>query len=357
MLLTFLLLACTDPGANPVGTKPGDDDTGRDTGGEAAEPEPDWHCPTDIPVLSPGVDTIWRVTTTHYALEVDGTEARALELGLLAEGAWLALDEWFGAAPPSPPLLAGFYESSDAMAAAMERDGIGVVSAAGYYSPGSLRAYATDQPTQYYDQVLFLHELTHQWHQQAAGADGYQAQWYAEGLAEALSRHDWDGACLRIGRLPVLSQEDFAAQALQIVDDAGGADLDGWIGADSWPGARPIWYAVVRWLIEEKPDEFLALREAYDGDSGLDPTAVLGSLDSAAFEVWLASDQEPMEVIWTECGASPASRQRPCSSSPSTGLTRRLWCRTSPSGRASSSLGTPPKTTRCSSWTRTAPSS
>lgn len=294
MLLTLFLLACTDPTSAPGGSDDGD------TGADATDAEPEWHCPSDFPDVSPGEETDWRVTSTHYTLEVDGTEARALELGLMAEGAWLALDAWFGVAPPSPPLLAGFYASADAMAAAMDRDGVSPVAAAGYYSPGSLRAYTSDQPTHYYDQVLFLHELTHQWHQQAAGADGHQAQWYAEGLAEALSRHDWDGACLRIGRVPVLSQEDFAARAQDIVDDAGGADLDAWISADSWPGARPIWYAVVSWLIEEHPDEFLSLREAYDGDSGLDPSTVLGSLDSVAFEDWLASEQEPMQIIWTE---------------------------------------------------------
>lgn len=288
----ILFLACTGPDDSTDTNDTALDDTG-------GELEAAWHCPQEAPSVAPGTDTDWVVSTAHYSLEVDGSQASATELGLIAEGAWLAYGEWFGAEPAQVPLRAGFYRSSSALQAAMTRDGASPASSAGYYDWGSQTAYTSDQPTHYYDHVLFLHELAHQWHHLAAQPASDQAAWYTEGLPEVLSRHDWDGACLRIARLPILSQEDFSAEALRIVQ-ANGNDVAGWIEGDDWPGERPIWFAVTRWLMELDPQAFEDFRLAYDADSSVVVSDYYGALDGQAFEDWLRGEQEPMEPVWIE---------------------------------------------------------
>ena len=51
--------------------------------------------------------------------------------------------------------------------------------------------------------MLLLHELVHQW-QDAVETNGGLPVWYVEGLAEGLSRHHWDGACLQLRVRPLL---------------------------------------------------------------------------------------------------------------------------------------------------------
>ncbi len=287
-----LFLACTGPGDSSARNDTGVGDTG-------TEPDASWHCPQDTPSVTPGSETDWLVTTAHYSLEVDGPESLAMELGLLSEGAWLAYGDWFGTEPAQIPLRAGFYADLTGFQAAMVRDGASPASSAGYYDWGSATAYTQDQPTHYYDHVLFLHELAHQWHHLAAQPDGNQATWYSEGLAEVLSRHDWDGECLRVARLPVISQEDFSAEALRIVD-ANGNDVDTWLSQDIWPGERPIWFAVTRWLMALDPEAFEDFRLAYDADSSVTVSSYFGTLDGDAFEAWLRGEQEPLTPVWIE---------------------------------------------------------
>ena len=147
--------------------------------------------------------------------------------------------------------------------------------------------------------MLFLHELAHQWHHLGGQPDGGQAVWYSEGLPEVLSRHDWDGECLRVARLPVTSQEDFSAEALRIVD-ANGNDVDTWLSQDIWPGERPIWFAVTRWLMALDPEAFEDFRLAYDADSSVTVSSYFGTLDGDAFEAWLRGEQEPLTPVWIE---------------------------------------------------------
>ena len=288
----ILLLACTGPNDS---TDPNDTALD-DTGGEL---DASWHCPQETPTVAAGTDSDWVVTSAHYRLEVDGPQAAALELGLLAEASWLAFGDWFDAEPAQVPLRAGFYRDQSALQAAMVRDGAAPASSAGYYDWGTQTAYTGDQPTNYYDHVLFLHELVHQWHHLAAQPGGDQAAWYTEGLAETLSRHDWDGACLRIARLPVISQEDFSAEALRIVD-SNGHDVASWVAQDSWPAERPLWFAFTRWLMELDPEAFEAFRLAYDADASVQVSSYFGDLDGQAFESWLIKEQEPLTPVWIE---------------------------------------------------------
>ncbi len=292
LAMLILLLACTGPG-EPDDTN---DTAIEDTGGGI---DASWHCPQESPSVAAGSDSDWVVSSTHYRLEVDGSESSAMELGLLAEASWLAYGEWFGVEPTQLPLRAGFYRDQSALQAAMVRDGASPASSAGYYDWGSQTAYTGDQPTNYYDHVLFLHELAHQWHHLAAQPDSNQAAWYTEGLAETLSRHDWDGECLRIARLPVISQEDFSAAAIRIVD-ANGSDVQGWIAQDVWPGERPLWFAVTRWLMELDPEAFEAFRLAYDADASVSVSDYFGTLDGDEFETWLIGEQEPLTPVWLE---------------------------------------------------------
>ena len=72
--------------------------------------------------------------------------------------------------------------------------GVQPPAAGGYYHPSGRTAYAWRQPTIYFTRCLILHEATHQFHYLARTSNSVSlAFWYAEGLAEFLSRHYWDG--------------------------------------------------------------------------------------------------------------------------------------------------------------------
>jgi hypothetical protein len=317
------LAACGDDGSSASegsgaggtgagGTAAGDPGVGGSGGtGEGGAGGNGGHCAASDPVVTAEGPGAYRVQTEHYDLYVEAGEARAAELGKLVESAYGELVERFEIAPPTASgerLEGRYYATFDAFVAGMMADGVmASEEAAGYFDPGTRRFYVSDQPSPYYDQVLLLHEAVHQFHLLGRAAGTSLPFWYVEGLAEHLGRHDWDGACVRLGVLPTLSWEDLPADALALEQGAGlevGAIVDGSAGP-----SRPAAWALTHFL--DRGDDgahraaFDAFRAQVDttGDASLanftalvgDPTQLGGSLSA-----WLPTSQEPMRPVYTE---------------------------------------------------------
>ena len=197
-LLLLLALACSAPGPKSNDTAGGDD-----TADEAAWLEEPEVCGTPaVSLVASGAGFV--ATTTHYTLHLDGFDAAEAEnLAILAELATEGFAASFGAATAGP--LEAFVAADQAgFQAQLAADGLGPVEGAGgYYEPSNGRAYLYRQPPAYCSRVLLLHELVHQW-QDAVETNGGLPVWYVEGLAEGLSRHHWDGACLQLRVRPLL---------------------------------------------------------------------------------------------------------------------------------------------------------
>ena len=248
--------------------------------------------------------------TPHYALHVRGVdEDEAAELGRIAELAWEAWQAYF----PSPVELASGevfeayveadFESFQARLVADGLDPNGAGNAGGYYHPSTERAYIYAQPTVWFTRVLFLHELAHQAHDRSRGGTPVPG-WYVEGLAEFISRHDYDGDCLRLGVTPHLSLEDPPATAL---DEVGGVDLGAWFDDGAWPG-RPLAMELFR-LGETQPDlapGWATVKASIDADGAAASEEIEASLglSVADLEARLAefvnADQEPMVPVYLE---------------------------------------------------------
>jgi hypothetical protein len=173
-------------------------------------------------------------------------------------------------------------------------------STGGYYDPATKIASLYQQPTVYYTQTLFIHEALHQVQALARLGGGARATWYIEGLAEHFSRHDWDGACLRLGVTALLSFEDMPAAAVAQLSDL---DVNVALAADALPG-RHGRFGLVRALDldPELHDAFTAFRAAYDAEGG-DAVALLdreglGGFDGATLAAFIPP--EPMAPRYLE---------------------------------------------------------
>jgi len=138
-----------------------------------------------------------RVETEHYALLAETDRAEAEELGRVLEAAWPQLEAFFGAAPDldgDERLPVRFFATKESFAAGLRADGIAPPASGGYYHPPNRTAWLWRQPTIYNTRCLLLHEVTHQFHFLArTGNRSLPQNWYVEGLAEHLGRHEWDG--------------------------------------------------------------------------------------------------------------------------------------------------------------------
>ena len=273
----LLLLACVAPDLPKI-----EDDTGTT---DTDTPDDPWFCDDGGYTLTDGV-----VETEHYRLTFEIDEEEALLAAQLAEASYDAMVDYFGAEPTELPLEAGWYVDFDSFQAAIEADGTKAPEAGGYYWPGTSRAYMYTQPTVYFSRMLFLHELVHQFHFLARTGNQARESWYTEGLAEYLSRHDWDDGCTRLGRRLMLSWEDYPGQALAEAEYTfdGHSDL-----------SRPWALATVRYLQTEEPAAFDAFRDAYDADPEVALADYVDVADTeAAVEAWLPGDQEPMTPVF-----------------------------------------------------------
>jgi hypothetical protein len=297
MPLLLLALACSAPGPKSNDTAGGDD-----TADEAAWLEEPEVCGTPaVSLVASGAGFV--ATTTHYTLHLDGFDAAEAEnLATLAELATEGFAASFGAATAGP--LEAFVAADQAgFQAQLAADGLGPVEGAGgYYEPSNGRAYLYRQPTAYYSRVLLLHELVHQW-QDAVETNGGLPVWYVEGLAEALSRHHWDGTCLQLRVRPLLSWEDAGAAALAELDTVDVAAV--LAGGDV---SRPTAQELVRLLTSDPifAEGFSAWRA--DVGAGASATdldafaATIAPLDEVAdaYAAWVRLDQEPMTPVWLD---------------------------------------------------------
>jgi len=300
-LLVTLLSAC------PSAPLSNDDD---DDAGTPERVDQPLLCAQVTPALFPDPDGGTLVETTHYRLHVRGlSEDEADRLGQLAETAWEGWQAYFPTAfelAPDDPFEVYVEATYDDFSNRLLSDGLNpddASGAGGYYHPATRSAYIYVQPTVWYTRVLFLHELAHQAHRQSRGDVDVQG-WYAEGIAEFISRHDWDGECLRLGVVPHLSLEDPAAQAAATLGDA---DLTSWFEDGAWSG-RPLAMEFLR-MGDTEPDlaeGWKALRSILDSQGSADVLTVeeeLGLSMSAIeerFVQFVSGDQEPMVPVYLE---------------------------------------------------------
>jgi hypothetical protein len=236
-----------------------------------------------------------RVRSEHYdALLPESWDAQ--DTARLLEAAWDAMAEDLGATPAvQAPLELGVYPSREAWAQALRLRGIPVPSdAGGYYDPGTRFASLYAQPTLYFSEMLLLHEAYHQFHLLARTATAPLPTWYVEGLAEWASRHDWDGACVRLGADPRASFEDYWATALQGLDTRG-SDLAAWTAGDSFPG-RPEMMAFVHAQERAQAEAWGAYRAGTDFGAG----GTLPRLADEDFRAHVEAFQEPLTPVWLD---------------------------------------------------------
>ncbi len=250
-------------------------------------------------------------TTPHYELYSEIDNAQTETIARMLEASWQAFGDYFHV---HPMLAAGerqkvnLYVDYDNWQAGMMADGISnpPTNAGGYFDPGTRVAYLYQQPTLYYTRVLALHEAAHQFHLLGRAKGHSPPSWYVEGIAEHISRHDWDGSCVRLGALPLLSQEDALAVALESVQN-NGLDLASIVNGQGFE--RPVAMAATRYF--ETADEgalaanYQEFEDAVDID-GVDAATAfnnfLGMPSSydGPIEDWLNNEQEPMSVVFLE---------------------------------------------------------
>ncbi len=282
--------------------------------GGAGGGTPSGHCFTDPVELTQQGGAVL-AETPHYALLAEVDQARASDLASLLEASWGAMEAYFGAAPllgDDERLAVELYASFDSWVAGMEADGVNPPGgiAGGYYEPANRTAYLYLQPTRYFTQQLLLHEAAHQFHYLARLSTNVPPAWYIEGVAEHVSRHDWDQGCAQIGVLPLLTQEDGPATALADIYD-NGIDLAAIVGGTA-PASYPMAWSIVRYFELNHTAAFQSFQDAIElsGDSASSAfNAALGS--PAGFETdlatWLSGYQEPMSPVfieWTHLGPS-----------------------------------------------------
>jgi hypothetical protein len=294
IVLALLLLGCTP--SDPV---PADDDTAEPTPDPWTRAEPP-SCDPAEPQVDPTDETV--LLTSHYRLELPGVPAAERRvLALLAEAAWPAWASFFGDEPADAPLSVWLDVDQAAFEARLQAHGIPAVpEAGGWFQPG-VGAFLFAQPTRYYTRVLFLHELTHQFHQGSA-QQGTFPFWYAEGIAEALGRHHWDGRCLTLRVRPLLSWEDLAAFAeIDPASSCVACDV-----ADPGFTQRPLAQEIVRFLSSspQHRDTFRTWRDEVDAATMAADDQRLweerfGTIDEA-LAAFIADDQEPMRPLWLD---------------------------------------------------------
>jgi hypothetical protein len=265
-------------------------------------------CADVTPTVEPSLIG-FRTQTEHYVLDLAVDEDEATELARLAETTWSAFESYFPGDVDlgGEPLEAFLDVDETAWGDRIAADGLEVPwGAGGYFHTATDRAYLYAQPTVYFTRQLFLHELGHQFHAASADTLGHPA-WWAEGTAEFIARHDWDGECVRLGVQPRLTYEDMPANAVEDLD-AEPLDLGAWIDGDDFPG-RPLMLELFRFFEThtERAPGWLAVRDAFDLGQPPDAAAIAALIGvddladiEADFDAFVRADLEPMAPIWLE---------------------------------------------------------
>ena len=280
---------------------------GAGTGGAS----PSVHCAPDaVDTVADGANA-WLVKTAHYSLRAEADQATAEDYARILEASWGEFEDYFHVAPAlgaGDRLDVRFYASFDAWSAGLLDDGfMAPKEAGGVFEPSSRRAYLYDQHNPYFNQMLLVHEATHQFHLLGRAKDRNLPFWYVEGIAEYLGRQDWDGHCVKLGSVPIMNWDDMPSAALDVANSSG-LDVPSIVSGSGSPSRAESW-ATVRFF--EEGDEkahraaFDAFREAFDTgivDAAHSFDTLVGS--PAGFvdplKLWLPSSQQPMEPVFTE---------------------------------------------------------
>lgn len=286
----------TSVDAGPDGPRPdGGADAAPDAGDAGA---PQVFCTNETPVVTPS-GAGFLATTTHYALYDEISSADATEVARLLEASSGAFASWFERPWPlgaNERAAVKIYKDQPSWAAGLQADGIAPPNAGGYYSPMTKTAYLYRQGNPYYSHVLAVHEATHQYHWLSRVKTNSVPFWYAEGIAEYLSRHDWDGSCVRLGVTSLLSWEDLPAKV------TGPVDVAAIVNGSVTPSRAESW-AIVRYLdTGSLKAAFTKWRDAFDatGSANFTSLVVDPATLGAPIGTWLPSAQEPMKPIFTE---------------------------------------------------------
>jgi hypothetical protein len=260
--------------------------------------------------------------SAHYHLVSTGPQAEADDWTRMLEAAWPQYAEFFGKAPvlaKGERLDVGFFEAVAPMEDAIRKAGGSPPGGGegGYYDPVSKTAYLFRQPSAWYTRALLLHECGHQFHRQAKGISAGLPFWYGEGVVEHLSRHTWDGEHLRLGVVPMLTLENYAAKALASLA-SGAFDLDKVLDGKA-DCARPEAMHVVRYLCQGDGGKLRAqFRDAaakLDRGGKFDASAFSHSFGATkkfmpAWHAWTETVQEPWEVLTVDWDARAADALR-----------------------------------------------
>lgn len=248
-----------------------------------------------------------RVETKHYVLLAETSMAQAKEYGRVLEAAWPEYRKFFGAVPDEKlthgkKLVVRFCATKASFDAALKADGIEPPAAGGYYAPRTRTAYLWKQPTIYYTRCLLLHEAAHQFHfLSRTGNRMVPVEWYVEGIAEYLCRHEWDGKTLKLAVVPVVSLKDYPHAALSQLDRGSVLAAAGKSGVLS----RPLDWALVSFLMTApNRRRFQVLRDRYDRGRA-DPALLFRLFGppkklSASLRAWLTRVQEPLAQVFNQ---------------------------------------------------------
>lgn len=295
-LLLALLLSGCPTSELPDDDLSDDDDTADDDWRTAAACGPD-----GVAVTPDGLG--FAVTTDEYSLYAEVSEVEAEALGAMLATAYDLFAAYFGAAA-APTLRIELYADEAAWGAAIEADGLEPPwGAGGVYMSSTQVAYLYVQPTRYFTRMLTLHEAAHQFHFLSRPAAGGVPGWYAEGVAEFLQRHHWDGDCLALGVVPLLTQGDSPEAALTWTDTNGfplGDILDG-VATEG----RPVQQALFQFFETEHPADWRTFRDAMDSggaDARVEFETVFGPADDyeASMLDHIVDDQQPMSPVFME---------------------------------------------------------
>ena len=313
LVLIGLLAGCssTDP-QGPDDAGAGADGSGdvslKETGAPDVTPIPDAgvdagpiapaFCTSETPAVV-ATGSGFTATTAHYELYAETSNPEATDMARLLEASVAAFESWFARPAPLPSgqrMKVKYYKDLGAWTAGLAADGISApADAGGYFAPSTKTAYLYAQGNPYYSHVLLVHEATHQFHHLARIQGPALPFWYMEGHAEYLSRHDWDGSCVRLGVTSLLSWEDLPSKAAT-------PDVAAIVSGSSTPSRADAW-ALFRWL-DTGPlkAKFRDYRDALDATGTADFGALVADPITLGptIAAWLPTAQEPMKPVFTQ---------------------------------------------------------
>jgi hypothetical protein len=241
------------------------------------------------------------VDTTHYALYAQLDAAEAITIARLLEASSGAFASWFARPAPEQRLVVRVYADRPAYEAALRADGASPHGGAGGFTATHTNISSVLRQSTYdYTRVLAVHEATHQFHQMTRNPPDDMPFWYVEGIAEYLSRHDWDGRCVRLGVNPLVSFDPNHEA------DGSALDVAAILSTTSERGAA---WALIRYLDTNRGlhARFTAYRDAIDAGGSADFSTLVGSpaAMTTPFHAWLATERLPLAQVffdWASVG-------------------------------------------------------